>query len=314
MRAKWLLRAVPVIAGVLLAASSHLAEAAQYQIKDGDTLSQLADRLGVSVQALASANGISNPDLIIAGQMLVVPDDGRYGTEYLVKAGDTLAGISGSTGIPMRDIMKANGLDDANVVPAGKLLSIPPVGATVNGPITVGGGGSHTVKLGENLSDIASYLGTSISALAAANGISDPNLITPGQVLSTPNAWLCPVPSATFSNDYGYVHDDGSKHNGVDLFAAKGSPIQAPVSGRLEKYPNPAGGNAFELYGNDGNRYYGAHLSEYGATGNVSAGEIIGYVGNTGDASTTSTHLHFEIHPGGGNAINPYPTLVAACR
>ena len=75
-----------------------------------------------------------------------------------------------------------------------------------------------------------------------------------------------------------------------------------------------AGGRAVELHGKDGNRYYLAHLDSYGEDGPVAAGATIGYVGNSGDAATTSTHLHFEIHPGEGDAVNPFPTLVAACR
>jgi murein DD-endopeptidase MepM/ murein hydrolase activator NlpD len=157
-------------------------------------------------------------------------------------------------------------------------------------------------------------LGVSVGELTAANGITDPNLIVEGQVLSVPNSWDCPVPGASFVNDYGYVNDDGHRHNGVDLFASTGTPIVAPVGGTVERYPNPSGGLAVQLYGRDGNRYYLAHLDEYGDGGSVAGGDVIGYVGNTGDARTTSPHLHFEIHPGGGETVNPFPTLVAACR
>lgn len=317
--------AAAVAAFLALAVHIQLAGAGQYQVQDGDTLSQLAERLGVSVRALAEANGLTDPNFIMAGQMLVVPGagsaDGSGGgsggsasTEYLVKGGDTLASISASVGIPVGDLMKANGLLDANLVPAGKLLTVPPVGGTIRtGPAVGGSGGTYKVREGDNLSGIASKLGVPMSQLASANGISNVDLIVAGQVITAPNAWLCPVPSAEFTNDYGYAEAGGGKHNGVDLFATRGTRIQAPVGGTVEQYPNPAGGRAVELYGNDGNRYYFAHLNDYGATGSVAAGDIIGYVGNSGDAEDTSTHLHFEIHPGGGASVNPYPTLVAAC-
>lgn len=298
----------------LVAVRMQLADAHQYAVRPGDTLSDVADRLGVSVEALAVANGIDDPDFIVEGQILVVPNDGGSSTEYLVKDGETLAGISERVGVPVKDLMAANGLTNANFVQAGKLLAVPPIGsAVVAGPVTAAGGGSYTVREGDSLTYVASRLGVSVNELVAANGITNANLIIPGQVITVPNAWLCPVPSGTFVNDYGYMRDDGGKHNGIDLFAVKGAPIQAPVGGTIERFPNPSGGQAIRLYGNDGNRYYFAHLSDYGEGGTVSAGEIVGYVGNTGDAVATSPHLHFEIRPGGGEAINPFPTLVAAC-
>ncbi len=316
MQAKRLVALAVVVAA--LVAGIHLAGAHQYEVRPGDTLSDIARRLGVAVEELAAANGISDPDFIVAGHLLVVPSDGGSATEYVVERGETLTDIAERVGVPVGQLAAANGLSDANWVPAGRLIAVPPVGSLAPTPAasTAPSSGRYTVRPGDALSDIAIRLGVPLGQLAAANGIRDPDLITDGQLIAVPNSWDCPVPGATFVNDYGYVRpQDGGRHNGVDLFAPTGTAIFAPVGGTVERYPNPAGGLAVQLYGRDGNRYYFAHLDEYGEGGSVAGGDIIGYVGNTGDARYTSPHLHFEIHPGGGSAtINPFPSLVAACR
>lgn len=127
-------------------------------------------------------------------------------------------------------------------------------------------------------------------------------------------AWVCPVkPSSFVEASWGAPRSGGRSHKGVDLHAAAGTPTKAPVSGRVEHRSNSLGGLVWHLYGNDGNYYYGAHLSAYGASGQVNAGDVIGYVGATGNANGVN-HLHFEYHPGGrGNAVNPYQLLRSAC-
>ncbi|MCP4224551.1 MAG: M23 family metallopeptidase, partial [Actinomycetia bacterium] len=73
------------------------------------------------------------------------------------------------------------------------------------------------------------------------------------------------------------------------------------------------GGRSYRLYGDDGNYFYGTHMSAYGKEGQVNAGEVIGYVGDSGNASGIP-HLHFEIHPGGrGDPINPFIDTAAVC-
>ena len=126
--------------------------------------------------------------------------------------------------------------------------------------------------------------------------------------------WVCPVrgPRA-FSNDYGAPRGGGSSHMGNDILAPKGTPVVANVGGVVTQRNGAVSGLAYFLAGDDGNRYFGAHLDSFGASGRVSIGTVIGTVGNTGDASGGPPHLHFEMHPGGSGYTNPYPTLTKYC-
>ena len=113
---------------------------------------------------------------------------------------------------------------------------------------------------------------------------------------------------ATFGNDYGDSRSGGRHHAGNDILATRGTPIVAPVAGTVSFRNVSLGGRSFFLEGVDGNET-SARISRIrrGAR-SVSAGEVIGYVGDDGNARGTP-HLHFEIHPGHHGTINPYPTL-----
>lgn len=124
---------------------------------------------------------------------------------------------------------------------------------------------------------------------------------------------VCPVQGPhSFIDSWGYPRSGGRRHKGVDMMANIGVPVVAPVSGTVSHRGNSIGGLSFHLSGDDGHYYYGTHLSRYGAAGRVSAGTVIGYVGDTGNARGMP-HLHFEIHPNHGGAVNPYPATRAAC-
>ncbi len=126
----------------------------------------------------------------------------------------------------------------------------------------------------------------------------------------------CPIAGATsFIDSWGFPRSGGRRHQGVDMFAARGTPVVAPVSGNLTHRGNRVGGLSFHLYGDNGTYYYGTHLNGYAnqGAGHVSAGTVVGYVGDSGNARGSGTHLHFEIHPNGGSAVNPYGAVRAAC-
>lgn len=124
----------------------------------------------------------------------------------------------------------------------------------------------------------------------------------------------------TYSDDFG-DHRSGPPphpHAGNDIFCVPGAPLLATESGVIaNRSDRGLGGSSLWLVGDSGTGYYYAHLSAYypGVDNGVrvSAGQYVGFCGNTGNARTTPHHLHFEIHPGGRGlpAINPYPILKA---
>lgn len=142
-----------------------------------------------------------------------------------------------------------------------------------------------------------------------------PNPPAPAPSPSPPPAtggMACPVSgSRAYSDTWGAARSGGRSHEGVDLMSPGGTPLVAAVSGSVQFKQTNLGGNSVWLAGNNGTRYFYAHLRAFeGPSRSVSQGEVIGYVGATGN--TSANHLHFEVHPGGGAAVNPYPYVRAA--
>jgi murein DD-endopeptidase MepM/ murein hydrolase activator NlpD len=126
---------------------------------------------------------------------------------------------------------------------------------------------------------------------------------------------------ASFSDDFRVARTT-TWHHGTDVFAARGTPVVAVAAGTLANVGwNDVGGNRLWLRDAAGNQFYYAHLAEFSPLARngarVSAGEVLGFVGTTGDADGTSPHLHFEIHPpelgdlGYDGVVDPYPYLSA---
>ena len=130
---------------------------------------------------------------------------------------------------------------------------------------------------------------------------------------------VCPVNGAvSFTDTWGASRSGGRAHQGVDMIAARGTPLVAIESGTVRLSSNTLGGISLYLSGSSGDTFYYAHMDGY-ASGlssgqSVSAGQAVGTVGNTGNAQYTVPHLHFEHHPGGGGAVNPTPLVSGLCR
>jgi LysM repeat protein len=297
-----------------------------YTVRSGDTLGTIASRHGTSVAALVRLNGLENPNLIRIGQVLQVPAGGGSGgstvkapsggaSTHVVKAGETLSGIASRYGITAGQIKAANGLTSDRIY-VGQQLRLVPAAGTVPTSAT-----SYVVKAGDTLWSIARKLGTTVRALQDANGIRNADVVVVGRTLKIPaggtgggGALRCPVQGgARFMNDWGFPRSGGRFHEGNDLFAPRGRPAVAVVSGTVVQTVGRLGGNQVKLFGDDGVAYYYTHLDGFGAKGRVSAGRVIGYVGNTGNARGGPAHVHFEVHPAGGAAVNPYPRIVGVC-
>ena len=198
-----------------------------YTVVRGDSLSGIASRFGTTTRNLMSINGITNANLIRAGQVLRLSSDGvapaapapaapapaapapaAPATTYKVVAGDSLSGIAARFGTTTRNLMSLNGITDANRIRIGQVLTIAGAAApatpapstpvpTTPAPSTpapttpapnASGTTSYTVVARDTLSGIASRFGTTSRTLMTLNGITDPNRIRIGQVLTIAGA------------------------------------------------------------------------------------------------------------------------------
>jgi murein DD-endopeptidase MepM/ murein hydrolase activator NlpD len=128
--------------------------------------------------------------------------------------------------------------------------------------------------------------------------------------------YFCPVdPPRSYIDDFGFPRV-GHTHQGNDIFAPLGTPVRAPFAGRAEEGVGGLGGIYVHVYASGNSDYvYNAHLVEHaGVDGQqVQPGDIIGFVGTSGNAAGTPPHNHFEYHPGGGSAVSPYVYLNEVC-
>lgn len=254
-----------------------------YDVRSGDGWFAIAARAEVSVGSLLDANGAALDDGLHPGDRLCLPAGANLlatcPATATVRSGDGWAVIAQRAGVAMSEVFAANGADEHQVLHPGDVVCLPAGAVGSSGAPAQSGGapGGPTVSL-------------------AARPAQGP-------------CW--------YSDSWGHPRSGGRRHVGVDLFTVPGQYVYAVADGTLTlrrwAQPGNISGNAWRLTADDGNDYFYAHLSDFAPdlrTGSrVRAGQIIGWVGKTGN--TTVEHLHFEIRPGRGSPVNPYPILRA---
>lgn len=132
------------------------------------------------------------------------------------------------------------------------------------------------------------------------------------QELPTENSLPSPLPEKNLTDTWGAARSQGRSHEGIDIFAERGTPIQSTTQGIVSKVgENNLGGRVVVVVGPGGAGHYYAHLEDYANIAPndwVNQGDIIGYVGDSGNAKGTPPHVHYGIYIN-GSAVNPYPLL-----
>lgn len=132
------------------------------------------------------------------------------------------------------------------------------------------------------------------------------------QALPTENSLPSPLPEQTLTDTWGAARSQGRSHEGIDIFAPRHTPVQSTTQGIVSKVgENNLGGRVVVVVGPGGAGHYYAHLEDYADIAPndwVNQGDVIGYVGDSGNAKGTPPHVHYGIYIN-GSAVNPYPLL-----
>ncbi|MDB5244985.1 MAG: putative peptidase [Parcubacteria group bacterium] len=255
-----------------------------YTVKDGDSISGIASHFGISVNTILWANDLTVKSTIKPGMTLVILP--VSGAQHTVTKRETLSSIATKFKASAQEIATFNGLDAGATVVVGSTLVIPggEVTASVSAPAATVKKPSTTTKTSSTTTKTTSVkIGADISALSATSGY-----------------FTNPVPGAIL---YQGIHGN----NAVDLSAPSGTPIHAAAAGNViiskgDAAWNGGYGSYVVVSHSNGTQTLYAHMSKdiISVGDTVSQGELLGYVGETGEA--TGNHLHFEVR----GAKNPF--------
>lgn len=319
-----------------------------YTVRAGDGWFGIADRVGVARADLLDVNGATVDDTLVAGDRLCLPAGADLaaacGNSYTVATGDSWFGIASRAGTTGAALLAANGASADLALHPGDRICLPdgvaaPSGSSGSGPAMAGAtasGRTYTVARGDSWFAIANRAEVTMTALLDVNDAEAGTVLVPGEQIALPSGSKNPGRSAGsatvslealptqgpcwYADTWMAPRSGGRRHEGVDLFTKNGEYVYAVVDGvltdRAWDQPDRRAGNAWTLTSADGSGtwFFYAHLADFApglkVGSRVRAGQIIGFVGQTGNAA--AVHLHFEVHPNDGDPVNPYPIIRAA--
>ena len=283
--------------------------AATYSVVRGDSWFAISRRVGVSMTSLLGANAAETTTPLLVGATICLPAGASGSTTvvpttaaratttaprvstgtarpgcaatYSVVRGDSWFAISRRVGVSMTSLLGANAAETTTPLLVGATICLPQ--ASAGGPTT-------TVPTNPTTTVPPPPTSAPLPVQLAAFPVQGPCWYA--------DTWLAP-------------RGGGRLHEGVDIIGRSGLYLYAVQDGTLTRQavdrPGSLSGNAWWLTAKDGTYFFYAHLSAFApglrVGSKVKAGQVIGFVGRTGSAS--GNHLHFEVHPRGGRAVNP---------
>ena len=230
-----------------LAAPAFAQGSTVHVVQRGENLFRIALRYGVTVNALAAANGLSNTSHVYVGQRLTIPTGGSSPSPsgvHVVQRGENLFRIALRYGMTAQALAAANGIANTNRIYAGQRLVIPGHGNTPSTPTQpTPSGQTYTVRRGDTLSGIARRYGVSAWALAQANSLRNPSLIYVGQVLRIPSGGnpVPPAPSPPSAPTSGRWIDVNLSTQRLTAYQGNTAVRSTLVSTGLARTPTPTG-------------------------------------------------------------------------
>ena len=332
MRKNILLKVLACVLYLVLSSHVFASAYAVRIIQAGESLGEIAERYGISVDALMQFNGLESA-ILHPGDEVMIPyleaTGGAAETEqalppgfiaHTLQPGESLATLSELYGVVTEDVIGANpNLSSLDRLPAGIELLVPPEPGLV-----------VTLEPGERIQDLMAEYGLNALELMNANGFASPRDIRPGvmvflpgvpptralerlaQVRQAENRYIWPL-HGRITSYYGRRNmgmGTAGFHQAIDVSAPSGTPVVAARSGTVSEagWSERGYGNLIKIAHADGDETWYAHQSEIYVTAGVyvNQGDTIGLVGSTG--LSTGPHLHFEVHEN-GEPIDPLTHL-----